>query len=405
MHIVYILIGIALGIVVTVCVVSIILNYRYQSLLAKVSKKISDGYIIFNASGKITNYNDSILKLLELKNINLKHKNISEIFTEKIFYKDDIEKINEAYEIVKNSDDRMEFDIKNKKNNMIFRLEIMSIVNNDIFMRYVIMIKDVTKTHRLIEELHDNQDMMANREKFATLGQLISGIVHSFKSPIFLITGDITELNCLIEEYETSVGDPTVTIEDHYEIAKDMTDWIDKMKIQVENISDSITAIRSQVVTLNSDEDSIFSIGELIKYIDVLTKNTLKQYLIILNFIVRVRKNKEIKGNLNALVQVINNLIMNSVESYQGKPNQVIDVVIDNVDNNLEISVMDTGCGIPKKIQDKLFKEIITLENGNKTGLGLFMSYSNIKVQFGGDIKFVSEEGKGSTFTIVIPMR
>jgi signal transduction histidine kinase len=282
----------------------------------------------------------------------------------------------------------------------------MSIVNNDIFMRYVMMIKDVTKTYQIIQELNENQEIMANREKFATLGQLISGIVHSLKSPIFSITGNIAELNSLIEEYVESVGDPSVTVEDHYEIAKDMNDSVARMKEQVENISDSITAVRSQVITLNNDDEaSTFTIEELIKYIDILTKNTLKQYLIVLNFIVRVRKNIEISGNLNALVQVVNNLIMNSIESYEGKPNQIIDVVVDKVNNNLEISVIDTGIGIPEKIQQKIFKEIIANDKNDKAGLGLFMSYSNIKVQFDGDIVFTSVEGKGSTFKIILPIK
>ncbi|MBR1540643.1 MAG: hypothetical protein IJ629_05765 [Clostridia bacterium] len=186
----------------------------------------------------------------------------------------------------------------------------------------------------------------------------------------------------MIEEYEESVGDETVTIEDHYEIARDMLKLLDKIKEQVENISDSITAVRSQVVTLNNEDDKdFFTIGELIKYIDVLMKNTLKEYLIVLQFTARVSSSFEIKGNLNSLVQAINNLIMNSIESYHGKTNQTIDIVIEKKVNNLAISVIDTGCGIPKRIQNKIFKEIITKEYSDKVGLGLFIAYSNIKAR------------------------
>lgn len=206
--------------------------------------------------------------------------------------------------------------------------------------------------------------------------------MYSWKTPIFALSGELECLNNLIKEYKESVGDTSVTISDHYEIANDMIKWLNKMKEQVENISNSITAIRSQVVALNNEDNkSLFTINELIKFIDILMKNTLKEHLIVLQFISRVSRDFEIRGNLNALVRVVNNLIMNSIESYHGKTNQTIDIVIEKNENNIEISVIDTGCGISKKIQDKIFKEIITNKESDKFGLGLFMAYSNIKAR------------------------
>lgn len=159
-----------------------------------------------------------------------------------------------------------------------------------------------------------------------------------------------------------------------------MKNVLNEMRNRVENISDSITAIRSQVVTLNNDEkENIFTIRELLKYIDILTKNTLKEKFIILKNTIKVSKELEIKGNINSLVQVINVLIINSIDSYHGKTNQIIDLVIQKNGNNLEIMVIDSGCGIPKRIQSKIFNEIIIKEYGNKVGLGLFMAYSKIK--------------------------
>ena len=161
-----------------------------------------------------------------------------------------------------------------------------------------------------------------------------------------------------------------------------MDNVLEKMKEQVENISDSITAIRSQVVAINNeDTTNVFTVNELLKYIDILMKNTLKEHLIVLQFIVRVNKNLQIQGNLNVLVQAIDNLIMNSIESYHGKTNQTIDVIVEQVDNKLEISVIEYGCGIPKRIQNKIFKEIITKEDSEKLGLGLFITYSNVKAR------------------------
>lgn len=380
---IYLILLLFFGITIAYIVYSAFKKYNENFVLNKVSEKISDGYIIFTANGKITNYNKAILSDFNFEEKYIKDKSIYEIFNKDLLEVEDVEKIVEACKKIKNSNETMKFDIKNKQTHKIFKVEMKSIVNNDIFLRFVMMCKDVTATYEIIDELQRNQDMMANREKFATLGQLISGIVHSLKSPIFAISGELEGLNNLIKEYEESVDDKEVTIEDHYAIAKDMSTILQKVKEQVENISDSITAVRSQVVMLNKEDDeNSFTVNELIKYIDVLMKNTLKEYLIALNFTAKVPKTYEIQGNLNALVQAVDNLIMNSIESYHGKTNEIINVVIEKRENHLAISVIDTGCGIPKRIQNNLFKKIITKSDSEKVGIGLFMAYSNIKARF-----------------------
>ena len=60
--------------------------------------------------------------------------------------------------------------------------------------------------------------------------------------------------------------------------------------------------------------------------------------------------------------------------------------------------------GIPKNIQEKLTKEMVTTKGKNGTGLGIFMSYSNIKAHFRGDLRYETETGKGTAFYIEIPL-
>ena len=58
---------------------------------------------------------------------------------------------------------------------------------------------------------------------------------------------------------------------------------------------------------------------------------------------------------------------------------------------------------MPKDVQKKLFKEMVTTKGKNGTGLGLYMSYSNIKAHFNGTITFESTKNQGTTFNIIIP--
>ena len=174
MTVVYWIILIAFIITVMYLIRSAFIKYNEQFILTKASEKISDGYLIFTANGKITNYNKAILNAFKLKKKNIKNQNIYEVFSENSFETKDINKIIEACKKIRNSNETIRFDIRIKNENKIFKIEIKSIVNNDIFLRYVMICKDVTNTYQIIEELQNNQDMMANREKFATLGQLIS---------------------------------------------------------------------------------------------------------------------------------------------------------------------------------------------------------------------------------------
>ena len=77
---------------------------------------------------------------------------------------------------------------------------------------------------------------------------------------------------------------------------------------------------------------------------------------------------------------------------------------MDKIDNYINISITDFAGGLPREVQDRLFKEMVTTKGKNGTGLGLYMSYSNVKAHFGGDITYKTEEGKGTTFNILIPI-
>ena len=263
-------------------------------------------------------------------------------------------------------------------------------------------IQDLTKTH--INQLHDSQDTLMEKERLASLGQLIGGIAHNLKTPIMSISGAAEGLTDLINEYNASVENSQVTVEDHHAIASDMSSWVEKIKNYTEYMSDVITAVKGQAVNLSKEDQVSFTVEELLKRVNILMKHELKNAITYLNISVKTDENIVIDGDVNILVQVINNMISNSIQAYNGKPEQNIDLIVDKKDNQLVISVKDYGPGLPKKVYDKLFKEMVTTKGKNGTGLGLYMSYSTIRANFNGNITVDSEEGKGCTFSIILPM-
>ena len=255
-----------------------------------------------------------------------------------------------------------------------------------------------------MDRIKSTQSRLVEQERLASLGQMIGGIAHNLKTPIMSISGIAEGLHDLTVELDNSIGNPVVTNEDFHEIAKDYFNWIEKIKEYTEYMSDIITAVKGQTVTLVNDMESSFTISELLKRVNILMKHELKNAIVYLNITVNMDENTVITGDVNSLVQIINNIISNSIQAYEGKPEQTIELNVSADENNAIISITDHASGIPKKIKNKLFKEMVTTKGKNGTGLGLYMSYSTIKAHFNGDMTFESEEGQGTTFTITIPI-
>jgi signal transduction histidine kinase len=255
-----------------------------------------------------------------------------------------------------------------------------------------------------IETIKANQSQLVEHERLASLGQMVGGIAHNLKTPIMSISGAAEALQDLTTELDNSIGNPVVTEEDFHDIAKDYKNWISKIKEYTEYMSDVITAVKGQTVNLSSDTESNFTISELFKRVNILMRHELKNAIIYLNITVNMDETLLINGDVNILVQVINNMISNSIQAYNGKTEQTIELNACIENQKVVISIQDYAGGLPKKVKDKLFKEMITTKGKNGTGLGLYMSYSTIKAHFNGDITFESEDGKGTKFNIILPM-
>ena len=301
--------------------------------------------------------------------------------------------LRQIYEGFKNISDKSKKDI------------LLPVISNDEIGDLVIAFNDIQKLNdEQIEDIHNKQNMLIERERLASLGQMVGGIAHSLKTPIFSISGGVTELTDLVNEFDASIGNPTVNEQDMHEIAKDMTVWIQKIKNQISYMSEVITTVKGQAVNLSGDDTVEFTISELFNHTFILMKHELQSALVKLDINNKVDENTILKGNINSLVQVLNNLISNAIQAYKKVPNQKIDLSARIKNNNIEISVKDYGPGIPENIKEKLFKEMITTKGKEGTGLGVFMSYSMIKAKFNGDMKFESSP-EGTEFIIYLPIK
>ena len=372
--------------------------------LQTVVDRMSDGYIVLNENNTIIDFNKTFLNMVKLSDSKLRGKEFFSLFGNNTNFKIDNDLFKEYLKKSQTTSKTFSIQLEIPDVDKYFNIEISGIESHGSILGALILFKDISQHIHDLKIINDNQETLMERERLASLGQLIGGIAHNLKTPIMSISGAAEGLHDLVTEYDASIDDPRVTHQDHHDIAKDMFSWIDKIKTHTEYMSDIITAVKGQAVTLSETDSVHFTLDELVKRVDILMKHELKNAIIYLNISMKTDENTVINGDINSLVQVINNMISNAIQAYNGQKNKNIELILEMKENYVLIHVKDYANGIPKKVQDKLFKEMITTKGKNGTGLGLYMSYSTIKAHFNGDITFTSEEGKGTTFTIILPL-
>lgn len=256
---------------------------------------------------------------------------------------------------------------------------------------------------KYIQNIKEQQKIIVEQERLASLGQMIGGIIHNLKTPIISIKTAIRALNDLVREYQASIGDRRVTKDDHLEIAAEMESWITEIKPYCDYMNDVLTTVKGQIIQGKSSLKASFTLKELLKRVEIITHYELKKSRCVINYDVRVNINLIIPGEISNLVQVLENIISNSIQAYQGKVGTIDFIVVDK-GNLIQFQIKDSARGIPDNIKNRLFKEIITTKGNKGTGLGLYISSAIIKGRFGGEIWFESLAGEGTVFYISIPL-
>ncbi len=371
--------------------------------LQKIVDLISDSYIVVNEEQEIIDYNRTFLETFgDMVKIRRKAPLLSVLNDASVSF--DEESIMEGLELAKTQRNHtaLEDHICGPNFDKHFEIEIIPIYSDKKNLGSILLFKDVTEYKRHIEIIKRNQEILMEQERMASLGHMIGGIAHNLKTPIMSLSGGIEALRDLVTEYRESISDLRVNPEDHLEIAEEMEEWLIKMKPYCRYMSDVISAVKGQAVQMNDSSTDKFTVDELLKRIELLMQHELKISHCSLNISSSINSNTEIKGELNNLVQIFDNIISNSIQAYEGRPGE-IDLIVSNNDEEINFVFQDHGKGIPDDVQPRLFKEMVTTKGKDGTGLGLYMSSSTIKGRFGGNMWFSSKEGEGTSFYITIP--
>jgi len=278
---------------------------------------------------------------------------------------------------------------------------------------------DLYNTKKSLEkmniELKTTQSAMLQREKMASIGQLAAGVAHEINNPIGFISGNLRALNKYIDKFTDFIDIQSNIIEkmDIKEIIEELEVKKKKLKLDyvrgdVKNlINESLEGTeRISKIVQNLKTFSRIN-GEGYKHADIneCIENTINIIWNELKYKATVKKDYgKIPQTLCyplELNQVFMNILINASQAIEGYGEILIKTRYNN--GNIYISISDTGSGIGEEIKNKIFEPFFTTKDvGKGTGLGLSITYDIIK-KHKGDIRFESQAGAGTTFTVMIP--
>jgi len=228
-------------------------------------------------------------------------------------------------------------------------------------------------------ELRDAQEELVRKEKLAVLGQLAAGVGHELRNPLGVISNAVYYL-------ETILSDADETTKEYLELISS------EVRTSEMIVSDLLDLSRTRPAE-----------RERIEVFELIT-----QILDRRNPPEGVEVDTQITPDLRPLfvdprqtVLVFDNLITNAYQAMTEGGKLTIQAKTE--EDRVHVSITDTGCGIPKENMKKLFEPLFTTK-ARGIGLGLAVSKNLVEANTG-SIEVVSEEDKGSTFTIILPTK
>ena len=233
------------------------------------------------------------------------------------------------------------------------------------------------------ERRRANQEKLLQTDRLATIGQLAAGVAHEINNPL----GSILLLTRLVMQQSAADGRMLENLE------------------RIEKETKRCHSIVQSLLDFARPRDPKVAPVDVHLLLDDTVKMLKRQYLFQNIEITRQYGAgvPRIQADQLQLQQVFINIIFNASDAMSGKGTLTLATQENDAGKAVEISICDTGCGIPSENINRIFDPFFTTKDvGHGTGLGLSVSYGIIQAH-GGEIAVSSSPGHGSRFTIKLP--
>jgi len=247
------------------------------------------------------------------------------------------------------------------------------------------MIDELEKAY---ENLRTTQEQLHSAEKLASIGQLAAGVAHEINNPLGTIMLYASLLKKTIDQQvAASTADEDLSL---------IINEANRCKNIVANLLNfarqgKLSAVRFIYTTIFQKLLKTIEINPKYNDIEICYSDNSEELVI--------------QGDRDQIEQVLLNIISNACDAMENSEVKKLSINVYHSNDYIVTEISDTGSGIPKENYSKVFTPFFTTKiMGKGTGLGLAITYGIIKMHKG-EIGFTSEVGKGTTFTIKIPIR
>jgi C4-dicarboxylate-specific signal transduction histidine kinase len=256
-------------------------------------------------------------------------------------------------------------------------------------------------------ELQRKQEQLLNAEKMAALGRLTAGIAHEISTPLGAVLSTLQVAEDLVQEYRASIDEPTTQAADHREMANELAEVSAEAREWTQKAARFVRSIKVYGLAREDLREHEFQVTEVLEESCQLLAHRIRLCDCRVSLSVDPAT-PALFGDAGRLGQVIANLVTNAVDAYrdggQGGGEVRLSAALEAGD--VVIRVSDDGEGMEPAQLTRIFEELYTTKPpGLGTGLGLPISRGIVSDCFGGAMTVESVKGRGSTFTVRLPVR
>ncbi len=254
-----------------------------------------------------------------------------------------------------------------------------------------------------LQELKQSQQQLVEKEKMASMGKLVAGVAHELNTPLGIGVTAASLLDKLIVELKKSYQQERLSskeLEDFLETASTSSELLTK---NLHRSADLVSSFKK--VSVNQTVEQALQI-ELDLYLHQIIASLSAQLNNKQHKIHIHSDNIKVRMNVDALNQILNNLVCNSlIHGFKNKPQGEITLSATQKNKQIEIVYQDNGCGMNELDLAMLFEPFFTTtRNKGGTGLGAHIVYNLVTQALNGKISAWSRLEQGLTIKITFPM-